>query len=494
MVATSIHSASKKRDSHPLDSSKVDPSKVDPSFKTLLWLVALGFFMQSLDSTIVNTALPSMAQNLGESPLQMQSVVVAYVLAVAAVIPVSGWIAERIGIRYAYITAIVIFSIASLFCALSQSLDQLIAARVLQGVGGAMLLPVGRLAILKIVPRAQFLAAMSFITIPGLIGPLIGPALGGWLVQVATWHWIFLINLPIGIIGALLTLNVMPLLKNASLPRFDLSGYILLVVGMVCLSLSLEGLSDKGNLGIMMILLMMGIAASVAYIFHASRQKKALFRADLFKNRCFSIGIIGNLFARLGGGSLPFLLPLLLQLALGYTPLQAGLMMMPLVLGAMTIKRTITPIIKRFGYRRVLVTNTLLVGLGIASFALTSGEHATWLNVIHFFIFGMINSVQFTAMNTLTLKDLEPQHASSGNSLLSMIMMLSMSLGIATAAAILSGFTVRFESNLLAAFQATFMCMGLMTMAAAWIFWQLEPDDKRCDEQQEAKIGLPESS
>lgn len=494
MVATSIHSASKKRDSHPLDSSKVDPSKVDPSFKTLLWLVALGFFMQSLDSTIVNTALPSMAQNLGESPLQMQSVVVAYVLAVAAVIPVSGWIAERIGIRYAYLTAIVIFSIASLFCALSQSLDQLIAARVLQGVGGAMLLPVGRLAILKIVPRAQFLAAMSFITIPGLIGPLIGPALGGWLVQVATWHWIFLINLPIGIIGALLTLKVMPLLKNDSLPRFDLSGYILLVVGMVCLSLSLEGFSDKGNLGVMMILLMMGIAASVAYIFHASRQKKALFRADLFKNRCFSIGIIGNLFARLGGGSLPFLLPLLLQLALGYTPLQAGLMMMPLVLGAMTIKRTITPIIKRFGYRRVLVTNTLLVGLGIASFALTSGEHATWLNVIHFFIFGMINSVQFTAMNTLTLKDLEPQHASSGNSLLSMIMMLSMSLGIATAAAILSGFTVRFESNLLAAFQATFMCMGLMTMAAAWIFWQLEPDDKRCDEQQEAKIGLPESS
>ncbi len=494
MVATSIHSASKKRDSHPLDSSKVDPSKVDPSFKTLLWLVALGFFMQSLDSTIVNTALPSMAQNLGESPLQMQSVVVAYVLAVAAVIPVSGWIAERIGIRYAYLTAIVIFSIASLFCALSQSLDQLIAARVLQGVGGAMLLPVGRLAILKIVPRAQFLAAMSFITIPGLIGPLIGPALGGWLVQVATWHWIFLINLPIGIIGALLTLKVMPLLKNDSLPRFDLSGYILLVVGMVCLSLSLEGLSDKGNLGVMMILLMMGIAASVAYIFHASRQKKALFRADLFKNRCFSIGIIGNLFARLGGGSLPFLLPLLLQLALGYTPLQAGLMMMPLVLGAMTIKRTITPIIKRFGYRRVLVTNTLLVGLGIASFALTSGEHATWLNVIHFFIFGMINSVQFTAMNTLTLKDLEPQHASSGNSLLSMIMMLSMSLGIATAAAILSGFTVRFEHNLLSAFHATFICMGLITMAAAWIFWQLEPDDKRCDEQQEAKIGLPESS
>lgn len=473
-------------------SINLQATKVDPSFKTLLWLVALGFFMQTLDSTIVNTALPSMARHLGESPLQMQSVVVAYVLSVAAVIPASGWIAERIGIRYAYLTAIIIFSIASLFCALSENLNQLIAARVLQGVGGAMLLPVGRLAILKIVPRAQFLAAMSFITIPGLIGPLIGPALGGWLVEVASWHWIFLINLPIGVIGAILTLKVMPILKNATLPRFDSSGYVLLVVGMVCLSLSLDGLSDRDNIGMMMILLIMGIAASVAYIFHANRQKNALFRADLFKNRSFSIGIFGNLFARLGGGSLPFLMPLMLQLALGYSPLQAGMMMMPLVLGAMTIKRTITPLIQRFGYRRVLVTNTVLVGLGIASFALTTAEHATWLKVIHFFIFGMINSVQFTAMNTLTLKDLEPQHASSGNSLLSMIMMLSMSLGIAAAAAILTGFTVRYEQHILSAFHATFVCMGMMTMAAAWIFWQLEPDDKKCKRLEEAEVGLPE--
>lgn len=469
-------------------------TKVDPSFNTLLWLVALGFFMQSLDSTIVNTALPSMAQNLGESPLQMQSVVVAYVLSVAAVIPASGWIADRIGIRYAFLSAIIIFSIASLLCALSQSLNQLIAARVLQGIGGAMLLPVGRLAILKVVPRAQFLAAMSFITIPGLIGPLIGPALGGWLVEVASWHWIFLINLPIGIIGAILTLNVMPILKNTKLPRFDLSGYMLLVVGMVCLSLSLDGLSEPGTAGMMLILFIMGIAASVAYIFHASRQKRALFRADLFKNRNFSIGIFGNLFARLGGGSLPFLLPLMLQLALGYSPLQAGLMMMPLVLGAMTIKRSISPLIRRFGYRRVLVTNTILVGLGIASFALTTAEHATWLKVIHFFIFGMINSVQFTAMNTLTLKDLEPQHASSGNSLLSMIMMLSMSLGVAAAAAILSGFTLRYETPILFAFHATFICMGLMTMAAAWIFWQLEPDDRQSKLRKKDEVGLPESS
>lgn len=470
------------------------PKRVDPNYKTLLWLVALGFFMQSLDSTIVNTALPNIARNLGESPLQMQSVVVAYVLSVAVVIPASGWLADRIGIRYAFLGAIVIFSIASLCCALSQNLNQLIAARVLQGVGGAMLLPVGRLAILRVVPRPQFLAAMSFITIPGLIGPLVGPALGGWLVEVASWHWIFLINLPIGVIGAWLTLRVMPLLKNPAVASFDLSGYVLLVVGMVCLSLALDGLSDHRMIAMVLILLMMGVAALVGYGFHAHKHSNALFRADLFQNRTFSIGIFGNLFARLGGGSIPFLMPLMLQLALGYSPVQAGLMMMPLILGAMTIKRVITPLIQRFGYRRVLVSNTLLVGLGIASFALMPADQPVWLKAIHFFVVGMANSIQFTAMNTLTLKDLEQRHASSGNSLLSMIMMLSMSLGVAAAGAILSGFTVHYQQHMLSAFHATFICMGAMTMAATWIFWQLEPEDKQCKKQEQAEVGLPESS
>lgn len=491
-MANSIPAASSRQ---PVQS----PIKVDPDYKTLLWLVALGFFMQSLDSTIVNTALPSIARNLGESPLQMQSVVVAYVLSVAAVIPASGWLADRIGIRYAFLGAIVIFSLASLFCALSQNLNQLITARVLQGVGGAMLLPVGRLAILRIVPRPQFLAAMSFITIPGLIGPLVGPALGGWLVEVASWHWIFLINLPIGIIGALLTLRVMPVLKNPAVPSFDISGYVLLVVGMVCLSLALDGLSDHSMVAVMLILLIMGIAAMVGYGFHAHKHSNALFRADLFQNRTFSIGIFGNLFARLGGGSIPFLMPLMLQLALGYSPVEAGLMMMPLILGAMTVKRIITPLIQRIGYRRVLVSNTLIVGLGIASFALIPADQPTWIKAIHFFVFGMFNSVQFTAMNTLTLKDLEQRHASSGNSLLSMIMMLSMSLGVAAAGAILSGFTAHYQTlhsqaNVLSAFHATFICMGAMTMAATWIFWQLEPEDKQCKRQEQAEVGLPESS
>jgi len=198
------------------------------SIRPLLWLVALAIFMQMLDSTIVNTALPAMARSLGERPLQMQSVVFSYALAVATFIPASGWIADRYGTRRTFLVAIILFTVGSLACALAQQLPQLVAARVLQGIGGAMLLPVGRLAVLRSVPRDQFLRAMSFIAIPAPIGPLLGPTLGGWLVQVASWHWVFLINLPIGVVGWLVATRVMPDHRALQRTRFDLAGYLML--------------------------------------------------------------------------------------------------------------------------------------------------------------------------------------------------------------------------------------------------------------------------
>lgn len=468
-------------------------SQLDSTYKPLLLLVALGFFMQSLDSTIVNTALPGMARSLGESPLQMQAVVVAYVLSVAAVIPASGWLADRFGLRNTFLSAIIIFSLASLGCALSQNLNQLVIARVFQGIGGALLLPVGRLAILKALPRGQLLAAMSFITVPGLAGQLIGPSLGGLLVQFMSWHAIFLINLPIGVLGVLMTLKVMPVFQNTTIGKFDSSGYLMLIMAMICMSLSLDGLADKGLAhASMFILLVMGMASIVAYCLHAVKKDNALFKASLFHNHTFSVGIFGNLFARLGAGAIPFMLPLLLQLALGYTPLQAGMMMIPMVIGAMGIKRFISPLIQRFGYRRVLVANTVLVGCGIASFALIQSATPSWLLILHLFVFGMINSVQFTSMNTLTIKDLDSQHASSGNSLLSMVMMLSMSMGVAISSAILNGFIKVFERvHMLEAFHATFICIGLITMAASWIFAQLHSYDTRCETRKEDEAGLP---
>lgn len=450
----------------------------EAELRALLWLVAVGFFMQTLDATIVNTALPAMARSLGESPLRMQSVVVAYSLTMAMLIPASGWLADRFGLRPVFLSAIVLFSAGSLLCAMANSLSLLVAARVLQGLGGALLLPVGRLAVLKTFPRERFLQAMSFVAIPGLIGPLIGPTLGGWIVEAATWHWIFLINLPVGLLGGLATLRYMPVQRNAALARFDLTGYLLLAFGMVTLSLALDGLSGLGlrQAGVL-VLMIFGLASLTAYWMHALRHPDPLFSPHLFGVASLRIGLLGNLFSRLGSACMPLMIPLLMQVTMGYSPLQAGLMMLPVTLASMVMKRPGTWLLTRFGYRRVLVFNTLLVGLATASFALTTLDQPVWLRVVQLVAFGAVNSMQFTAMNTLTLKDLGLAMASSGNSLLSMVQMLAMGMGVAAAGAVLAAFTGYFgpveAAAALPAFRGTFVCMGLITIASAAIFWQL---------------------
>lgn len=449
--------------------------------RLLLWLVAVGFFMQTLDSTIVNTALPAMAKSLGESPLRMQAVVVSYALTMASVIPASGWLADRFGTQRIFLLAVALFTLGSAACAASGNLNQLIAARVLQGVGGAMLLPVGRLVVLRAFPRDQFLEAMSFVAIPGLVGPLIGPTLGGWLVEVSSWHWIFLINLPVGLVGAAAALKLMPNLRNAELGRFDLGGYLLLVVAMVSMSLALDGM---GGLGwartLVALLLIVGLAALAAYWLHALRHPAPIFSPRLFTIASYRVGVLGNLFARIGSGAMPYLLPLLLQLVMGFSPVEAGMMMLPVALASMGIKRPITHLINRIGYRTVLIANTLLLGAMIASFALMTPDQPLGWRIVQMAVFGAINSTQFTAMNAVTLKDLNPVDAASGNSLFSMVQMLGMSLGVTCAAALLQAFSdwlgAGAHTPSPAMFRATFAAIGVMTMVSAVVFWQLRPD------------------
>ena len=443
----------------------------------LLWLVALGVFMQMLDSTIVNTALPAMAAGLGESPLRMQSVVIAYALTMAMLIPASGYLADRFGTRRVFFSAIVLFTIGSLLCAYSQTLAQLAASRVVQGIGGAMLLPVGRLAVLRSFPRGEFLRAMSFVTLPGLIGPLIGPTLGGWLVEIASWHWIFLINIPVGIVAGAATIRLMPDARRDA-QRFDAIGYLMLSFSMVAISLALDGLSELGLRHATVLLLMIfGLASFAAYWLHATQVQSPLFSLKLFDVPSYRVGILCNLFSRIGSGSMPFLIPLLFQVGLGFTPLESGMMMVPVALAGMVSKRLVVPLIRELGYRRVLLGNTVLVGLAMASFALISPAEPPWLRIVQLALFGLVNSLQFTAMNTITLNDLEGELASGGNGLLSMVMMLATSLGVAAASGLLGAFTGLFGSehgaNALPAFHATFACMGAITAVSAVIFWQL---------------------
>lgn len=455
-------------------------TELPASVRWQLWIVAFGFFMQALDTTIVNTALPSMAQSLGESPLHMHMVIVAYVLTVAVMLPASGWLADRVGVRNIFCAAIVLFTLGSLFCAQASNLNELVMARVLQGVGGAMMVPVGRLTVMKIVPREQYMAAMTFVTLPGQVGPLLGPALGGVLVEYASWHWIFLINIPVGIVGAIATLLLMPNYKMQT-RRFDMSGFILLALGMATLTLALDG--QKG-LGISTLalagLVATGVMAILLYLRHAKGNDAALFNLSLFKTPTFSLGLAGSFAGRLGSGMLPFMTPVFLQIGLGFSPFHAGLMMIPMVLGSMGMKRIVVQVVNRFGYRRVLVATTLglaLVSLLFMSVALLGWY---WLLPVVLFLQGMVNSTRFSSMNTLTLKDLPDDLASGGNSLLSMIMQLSMSIGVTVAGLLLGMYGhqhVAVDSGTShSVFMYTYFSMAVIIALPALIFARV-PDD-----------------
>jgi hypothetical protein len=262
------------------------------------------------------------------------------------------------------------------------------------------------------------------------------------------------------------------------IPRFDLGGYLLLAVGMVATSFALDGLSELSfQHATVLILLVFGLASLAAYWLRAAQQPDPLFPPKIFQTHTFSIGLLGNLFARLGSGSMPFLVPLLLQISLGYTPFHAGMMMLPTSIAAIASKRIVTPVITRLGYRKTLVVNTILVGAAMATFSLISAQEPLWLTIVQLAFFGCVNSLQFTAMNTVTLKDLDGNEATSGNSLLSMVQMLSLSLGVAAAGGLLATFVSDYgHGRELFAFHATFICVGLMTSASAGIFWQLSKD------------------
>jgi len=434
-----------------------------------LWIVAFGFFMQSLDTTIVNTALPSMAKSLGESPLHMHMVIVAYVLTVAVMLPASGWLADKVGVRNIFFTAIVLFTTGSLFCAQANTLDQLVMARVLQGVGGAMMVPVGRLTVMKIVPRAQYMAAMTFVTLPGQVGPLLGPALGGILVEYASWHWIFLINLPVGIIGAIATLTLMPNYKMQT-RRFDFVGFILLAAGMATLTLALDGQKGLGISSLSLALLVvLGITAILWYLWHARGNANALFSLNLFRNPTYRLGLFGSFAGRIGSGMLPFMTPVFLQIGMGFSPFHAGLMMIPMVLGSMGMKRIVVQVVATIGLALVCLLFMAVALLG-------------WYYILPLVLFcqGIINSMRFSSMNTLTLKDLPDELASSGNSLLSMIMQLSMSVGVTVAGLLLGMYGQHhLSADTPVAHQVflyTYLSMAVIIALPAFIFARVPND------------------
>lgn len=449
------------------------------SMAGLPWIAAMAFFMQALDATILNTALPAIAQSLNRSPLAMQSAIISYTLTVAMLIPVSGWLADRFGTRRIFMLAVSLFTLGSLACALSNSLGMLVVFRVVQGIGGAMMMPVARLALLRAYPRSELLPVLNFVTMPGLVGPILGPVLGGVLVTWASWHWIFLINIPIGIAGLLYARKYMP---DFTTPRrrFDMGGFLLFGLSLVLFSIGIELFGEKLVASwLALTIIFSSIVLFYAYIRHARRHPSPLIALPIFRTRTFSVGIAGNIASRLGTGCVPFLMPLMLQVGFGYTALIAGCMIAPTAIGSILAKSTVTQVLRWFGYRKTLFGITVIIGVMIAQFALQSPSMEIWLLILPLFILGMAMSTQFTAMNTITLADLTDENASSGNSVLAVTQQLSISLGVAVSAAVLR-FYEGFESaNTIEQFHYTFITMGVITLISASVFLLLKPKDGR---------------
>ncbi|MGN6667517.1 MAG: DHA2 family efflux MFS transporter permease subunit [Trinickia sp.] len=445
----------------------------DSSHTALLWIVAAGFFMQALDTTIVNTALPAIAHSLGVRPLVMQWAIVAYTLTMATITPASGWLADRFGTRRVYFCAILIFVIGSLCCASAHTLGQLVMARVLQGVGGSMLLPIGRLAVLRSVSSEQYVSALAMISVAGQVGPIVGPTLGGWFVEAISWHWIFLINVPIGAVGMFAVHRYLPRSTGTGAPPFDWVGCALLSLCMIAFSLAVDAPAQSHRAAWSAGLFVLGLAAALAYVPYARSRRNPLFKLSLFREPNFSVGLIGNLVCRIGSSAVPFLVPLLLQLQLGYAPLRSGLMMLPAALSGTVAKRWIAPLIRRYGHDTFLLVNTLIVGGSIVAFALITRSTPTIIAIVVLAVFGAANSMQFAAMNSVTLKGLSHEDAGGGNSLFSMVQMLAMGLGVSIGGTLVKLFSDQWGSGIVG-FRMSFVCVGGITLLAALIFRQVD--------------------
>jgi EmrB/QacA subfamily drug resistance transporter len=398
-------------------------------------IVAVALFMEQIDSTIIATALPAIAADLHTTPLQLNVAVTAYLLALAIFIPVSGWFADRFGARNVFRAAIVVFMIGSICCALSNSLQAFVASRVLQGMGGAMMTPVARLIILRSVDKSKLLNAMSFMSIPGLAGPLFGPPLGGLIVTVTTWHWIFLVNIPIGLLGIVMVNKYIPDIKVERAERFDIVGMLLIGLGLGGLAFGLS-LTRNASVPLYVDLTLAATGALMMslYVLRLRWVQNPVLDLGLLKLRSVEISVFGGFLFRTSLGAMPFLLPLMFQLGFGMSPLQSGFLVISTSIGVLLVKPFAPALLRTFGFRNLLLINGPLVSVTFAIFALLSPETSLFL-IVPFLIFnGFIRSMQFTTFSAITFADVTPPKMSHATSLLAVSSQLSISTGVAIGA------------------------------------------------------------
>jgi EmrB/QacA subfamily drug resistance transporter len=435
--------------------------------------------MENMDSTVIATSLPAIAADIGTSPLTLKLAITSYLLSLAVFIPASGWTADRFGARAVFSIAIGVFMVGSIGCALSQSVTHFVIARIIQGLGGAMMTPVGRLVLLRSIDKSALVSAMAWMTVPALIGPVIGPPLGGFITTYFSWHWIFLINIPIGCLGIYLALRFIDPIRSEDPERFDLLGLVLAGVGLagIAFGLSVAGL----NLlpwPIVAALVGIGTVSMTLYVIHARRTASPVLDFSLMRLVTLRAAIIGGFLFRLGIGALPFLLPLLMQVGFGLSPFQSGMVTFGSAVGAMGMKTLAARIIRAFGFRNVMTVNAVVSSVFLAACALFTVTTPLMLILIILVVGGFFRSLEFTAINTVAYAEVETAQMSRATTLVSVNQQLSISAGVAIGAfSVESTMLMRGMTELSAAdFAPAFLVVSVISAASAWFFWQM-PDD-----------------
>jgi EmrB/QacA subfamily drug resistance transporter len=442
-------------------------------------VIASALFMENMDSTVIATSLPTMAADLGVDPVMLKLAFTTYLLSLTVFIPISGWCADRFGARHVFRAAIAVFTVGSVACGLSQSLEGLVAARAVQGLGGAMMVPVGRLILLRTVPKSQLVDALAYLTIPALIGPLIGPPLGGFITTYFHWRWIFWINIPVGLVAIALATALMPDVRANRPARLDGIGFLLSGVGLSSL---VFGLTVAGrNLlpgGTAWLLVVIGAVFLLLYIRHARRSPEPILDLRLLRLASFRAGVVGGSLFRIGVGATPFLLPLLLQLGLGLSAFQSGLLTCASVAGAVTMKFTVGRVLKRYGFRSVLVVNGVVSALFIAASAAFTTATPFVVIAAVLLLGGFFRSLQFTALNALSYADLDSAEMSRATSLYTVAQQLSLAGGVALAAFVLeTAQQLRGDVSLVPAdFSTAFLAVGLVSLLSIFSYRRLPAD------------------
>lgn len=442
-------------------------------------IVACALFMETLDATVIATALPTMARDLGESPLRLNMAITAYMLSLAVFLPLSGWLADKLGARPVFCAAIVVFTLGSIACGFSQDLWSLVLARILQGSGGALMVPVGRLVLLRSIPKTELVRAMAYFTVPALIGPVLGPPLGGFIVTYADWRWIFFINLPIGIIGILLAMRFIPDARETGTPPLDLPGFLMMGASLAALMAGFETIGRGAiPLWATLSLLVAGALGAGAYAIHARSVSHPVVEWSALKIQTFRAATLGGGLFRIGVGAIPFLLPLMLQLGFGLSAFASGLLTFATAFGALLMKPIAGPVLRALGFRKTMMLAGVMSAVSMIAMGLMRPEtpHALILAILLFG--GLFRSLQFTALNTLAFADITAPLMSRASTLSSVFQQVSLAFGVGLGALLLHATQIRSGVAQLRPedFTPAFGLIALLGFVSILWFWRLPED------------------